>query len=105
MQRRKVTFAIYASGKEDGVLCSHLSLHNQLYNAGLEERIDAWRKFRKSISYYDQQNMLPALKREMPELIPLGAHALQETLRRLDRAFASFYRRCAAGQTPGQFNI
>lgn len=101
MQRRKVTFAVYASGKEDSVLCSHLSLHQQLYNAGLEERIDAWRKFRKSISYYDQQNMLPALKREMPELIPLGAHALQETLRRLDRAFASFYRRCASGQTPG----
>ena len=101
MQRRKVTFQVYADKSDDKTLCSHLALHQQLYNAALEERIDAWRKFRISISYNHQQNMLPALKREMPELVPLGSQALQETLRRLDRAFASFYRRCAAGQAPG----
>ncbi len=31
----------------------------------------------------------------------LGGHALQQTLRRLDRAFQSFFRRVKAGQTPG----
>ncbi|WP_231480457.1 hypothetical protein [Thiomonas sp. FB-Cd] len=34
-------------------------LHCELYNAALEERIDALRKARKSISDYDQQNVLP----------------------------------------------
>lgn len=78
-----------------------LDLHRQLYNAALEERIDAWRKHHKNISYNEQQNVLPALKKDLPELTPLGSQALQETLRRLDRAFSAFYRRCAAGQTPG----
>jgi putative transposase len=54
-----------------------------------------------SISYYDQQNALPAIKIDRPELIELGSHALQETLRRLDRAFAAFFRRVKAGQQPG----
>ncbi|MFC0709456.1 RNA-guided endonuclease InsQ/TnpB family protein [Azorhizophilus paspali] len=31
----------------------------------------------------------------------LGSHALQETLRRLDRAFQAFFRRVQVGQTPG----
>ncbi len=31
----------------------------------------------------------------------LGSHALQQTLRRLDLAFAAFFRRVKAGQTPG----
>lgn len=101
MLRRKVTLRLYPSAAQEAVLGSWLELHRLLYNAALEERIDAWRKFHLSISYNQQQNALPALKKDMPELVPLGSHALQETLRRLDRAFSSFYRRCAAGQTPG----
>lgn len=31
----------------------------------------------------------------------MGSHALQETLRRVDRAFQGFFRRCKAGRTPG----
>ncbi len=70
-------------------------------NAALEERIDAWRKAGKSISYYDQQNALPDIKAARPEFVELGSHALQQTLRRLDLAFQSFFRRVKAGQTPG----
>ena len=76
-------------------------LHCELYNAALEERIDAWRKAGKSISYFDQQNALPEIKAARPEFIELGSHALQQTLRRLDLAFQSFFRRVKAGQTPG----
>ena len=36
-----------------------------------------------------------------PEFVDLGSHALQQTLRRLDLAFAAFFRRVKAGQTPG----
>ena len=72
-----------------------------MYNAALEERIDAWRKARKSISCYDQQNVLPQIKAARPEFVELGSHALQQTLRRLDLAFAAFFRRVKAGQTSG----
>ncbi len=76
-------------------------LHCELTNAALEERIDAWRKAGKSISDDDQQNALPEIKADRPEFIALGSHALQQTLRRLDLAFQSFFRRVKAGQTPG----
>jgi len=96
-----MTFRLYPSPQEEAILLGWLELHRQIYNAALEERMDAWRKKRIHISYFNQQNALPALKKDLPELHVLGSHALQETLRRLDRAFQAFYRRCAKGQTPG----
>ena len=101
MQRRKVTFKLYPNTTQSARLEAWTRLHCELYNAALEERIDAWRKARKSISYYDQQNVLPQIKADRPEFAELGSHALQQTLRRLDLAFQSFFRRVKAGQTPG----
>ncbi len=101
MEHRKVTFKLYPNAREAERLTSWVRLHCELYNAALEERIDAYRKVGKSISYYDQQNVLPAVKADRPEFIELGSHALQETLRKLDRAFQAFFRRVKAGQTPG----
>ncbi|WP_372997288.1 RNA-guided endonuclease InsQ/TnpB family protein [Marinobacter sp.] len=101
MERRKVTFKLYPNARQRQMLNEWLRLHAELYNAALQERIDAYRKAGKSISYYDQQNTLPAIKQDRPELVPLGSHALQETLRRLDRAFQAFFRRVKAGKTPG----
>lgn len=99
--RRKISLRCYVSKNEAAVLSSHLELHRLLTNAALQERIDAYQKAGKSISYFDQQNILPQLKKDMPELVPLGSHALQETLRRVDRAYQAFFRRVKAGQTPG----
>ena len=101
MERRKVTFKLYPTAHQRETLEQWLRLHTELYNAALQERIEAYRKAGKSISYYDQQNALPGIKQDRPEFTPLGSHALQETLRRLDRAFQSFFRRVKAGQSPG----
>jgi len=101
MERRKVTFKIYPNAHQRQTLEDWLRLHAELYNAALQERIGAYRKAGISISYYDQQNALPAIKQNRPELVPLGSHALQETLRRLDRAFQSFFRRIKTGDKPG----
>ncbi|WP_031406209.1 RNA-guided endonuclease TnpB family protein [Thiomonas sp. FB-Cd] len=101
MQRRKVTLKLYPIAAQAARLEDWTRLHCELYNAALEERIDAWRKEGKSISSFDQQNVLPQIKADRPEFIALGSHALQQTLRRLDLAFAAFFRRVKAGQTPG----
>ncbi|MBA1305886.1 RNA-guided endonuclease InsQ/TnpB family protein [Stutzerimonas stutzeri] len=101
MQRRKVTFKLYPSSSQLQRLDGWVRLHAELYNAALQERIEAYRKAGISISYYDQQNTLPLIKQFRPELVELGSHALQETLRRLDRAFQAFFRRVKAGQSPG----
>lgn len=101
MQRRKVTFKLYPNTSQRKRLDDWVRLHAELYNAALQERIDAYSKAGVSISYYDQQNALPIIKSFRPELVELGSHALQETLRRLDRSFQAFFRRVKAGQAPG----
>ena len=101
MERRKVTFKLYPNAVEAERLTGWIRLHCELYNAALEERIDAWRKHGRSISYYDQQNVLPEIKAARAEFVELGSHALQQTLRKLDLAFQAFFRRVKAGQTPG----
>ena len=101
MEGRKVTFKLYPKVAETERLTAWVRLHCERYNAALQERIEAYRKVGKSISYYDQQNVLPEIKAARPEFVELGSHALQQTLRRLDLAFQAFFRRVKAGQTPG----
>jgi putative transposase len=73
----------------------------ELYNAALEERREAWRMRHVSITYYDQQNQLPALKELRPEYRDIHTHVLQDVVRRLDKAFKAFFRRVQAGERPG----
>jgi len=99
--RRKVTLKLYPGACAAERLTEWVRLHCELYNAALQERIEAYCKAGKSISLYDQQNALPEIKAVRPEFVELGSHALQQTLRRLDLAFQAFFRRVKAGKTPG----
>lgn len=98
---RSVTYRLSPSASQRRELERLHRLHRQLYNAALEERIDAWRKGRVSIGYIDQCKSLTQIRRENPEDLAVNAQSAQVTLKRLDRAFAAFFRRCQAGQTPG----
>ena len=69
----------------------------ELYNAGLEERREAYRKAKVSITSAGQQAQLPAIKALRPEYAELDAQLLQDVLQRLDRAFAGFFRRVNLG--------
>lgn len=72
----------------------------ETYNAGLEERRDAWKLQRKDISVYEQFRELTELRKD-PQFARIAIDIQREPLRRLDRAFKSFFRRCKAGQKPG----
>lgn len=69
----------------------------ELYNAGLQERRDAWRIAHKSISFKHQCAQLPPIKSERPDASVIHAQVLQNVLRRLNRNFAGFFRRAKAG--------
>ena len=100
---RRDEFKVYPSATQRRLLEDWTALHARLFNACLEQRISAYRSQanRQSVGYYQQQNELPALKAAFPEFVPLGSHALQETVRRVERAFRAFFRRVKAGETPG----
>jgi putative transposase len=72
----------------------------ETYNAALQERRDAWKLCDKAISYYDQAAELTELRKD-PRFSVIAVDIQREPLRRLDRAFKSFFRRLKAGQKPG----
>jgi putative transposase len=78
-----------------------LSICCELYNAALQERRDAWKVARKSVSRYDQQNQLPEIREERADVASVYAQVLQAALCRVDRTFQSFFRRVKAGEKAG----
>lgn len=74
-----------------------LRLTRTLYNAGLEQRREAYRKAGKTLSAYDQQKELTALKEACPEYNSVYSHVLQDVFDRLDRAYKSFFSRVKQG--------
>ena len=73
----------------------------ELYNAGLQERREAWQKCGVSITAASQSAQLPEIKDVRPEYHDVHSQVLQDVLTRLDRAFKAFFRRVKAGETPG----
>ena len=74
---------------------------NTLYNAALQERRDAWRMAGISVSLYEQNVELTAIRADDPNWAMLDVQLGRGVLRRLDRAFNAFFRRVKAGQAPG----
>jgi putative transposase len=72
----------------------------ETYNAGLQERKEAWKLQRKSISYNDQCAELTELRQD-PRFAAIAVDIQREPLRRLDRAFKAFFRRVKSGEKPG----
>ncbi|MFE9856615.1 RNA-guided endonuclease InsQ/TnpB family protein [Streptomyces sp. NPDC005780] len=77
--------------------------HCSLYNGALQERRDAFRHpSRTSIKYGMQSGQLKDIRAFDPERQGRWSFSSQQaTLRRLDKAFAAFFRRVKAGDKPG----
>jgi transposase len=74
--RRAYKFRLRPTARQHVALGQCLASHRELYNAALQERRDAWQLRRASVFYGDQSAQL-------------------------NRAFAAFFRRVKAGETPG----
>lgn len=89
---RRITFRLYPSKSQAVKLNYWRRLHKDLYNACLAHRQVEYRRNGHSISYYHQQNLLPAFKQEWGEYVELGSHALQATVKRVDFAYQRFFK-------------
>ena len=98
---RSFRYRLRPSAAQAAVLFGWLRLTRELYNAALQERRDAWAKQRKSITAFDQMKQLPSVRAERPEFDSIPIVVQRGALRRLDRAFAGFFRRCKGGEKPG----
>jgi putative transposase len=94
-------FRIFPSKKQIRILNQHLEECRWLYNYCLEERREAWKRNKKSLSCFDQQNKLIELKRNKTSLNNVYSQVLQDVVKRVDLAFKGFYRRVKNGERPG----
>lgn len=86
-------FRIYPNKTQTAKLCETLDLCRELYNAALQERRDAWRLERKSISFFEQKKQLPEIKTIRKDLSNVYSQILCDVLNRLDKTFNSFFTR------------
>jgi putative transposase len=78
-----------------------LESQRQLYNAALEERIGAYQKVGKSLTYFDQAKSLTEWRNDDPEAAQTPVNIQRATLKRLHDAYRGFFRRVREGGKPG----
>jgi putative transposase len=112
--RRAYKFRLRPTAKQHVALGQCLDAHRTLYNAGLQERRDAYDVVvRRSPHYFStlrpkgpvNYGRQSAQLREIRELVAdqdtWSFSSQQATLRQLNWAFESFFRRVTSGETPG----
>jgi putative transposase len=100
---RAYKFLMRPTVGQQQALSEMLRDHCSLYNGALQERRDAYRHVSKtSVRYGQQSAQLKEIRAFDPERQGRWSFSSQQaTLRRLDRAFAAFFRRVKSGETPG----
>jgi len=98
--RKAFFYRLYPSKLQAESLSHLLDIARAFYNAGLQERRDAWKRG-ISLNYYDQANQLKEIRDINPDYALLNYSATQDVLRRLDKTFKSFFRRVKNGEKAG----
>ncbi|WP_328513704.1 transposase [Streptomyces mirabilis] len=100
---RAYKFLMRPTVGQAAALAAMLADHCSLYNGALQERRDAYRHVSKtSVTYGQQSAQLKEIRGFDPERQGRWSFSSQQaTLRRLNKAFAAFFRRVKSGETPG----
>src|SRR4029077_16326023 len=72
-----------------------------LYNTALEQRIIAYQRRHVSVSRFEQEAELKAIRAEFPEYEAIHSHILQDVLARLDKTSQAFFRPVQRGEKAG----
>jgi len=98
---RSFKYSLNPTKAQETTLLRWLALTRELYNAALQERREAWKKQRISVGIKVQSTSLPEVRAVRSEFKGVPIVVLRATLRRLDKAFQSFFRRIKNGEKSG----
>ncbi|MDE0211703.1 MAG: transposase [Boseongicola sp.] len=98
---RSYRYRLYPNRAQEAALTDTLGSLCDLCNAGLQQRIEAWRRQGVGLGHVQQAGELKAVRAAVPDLAGYSFSAERQVLRRLDKAFAAFFRRVKRGETPG----
>ena len=101
LTRKAFKYRLYPTPKQEQTLLFVLRRCRHLYNSALEQRKAYYQMRRKSLGYSQQAAELAEIKAAFPAYQDIHSPVLQEVLRRLDNAFAAFFRRIKNGEKPG----
>lgn len=90
---RSFKYRLYPNRQQQEQLTAMLGAFCDLYNAGLQQRIEAYRRQGLALGYVQQANELKATRVADERLAGFSYSAEQQILRRLDKAFRAFFRR------------
>jgi putative transposase len=94
-------YRLYPTKKQIEFFELQLNAHRFLYNSALEHKILCYKKYNKYITCYDQTLSLKEIRNYDEQFINCNYSSLQQTLRRLDKAYKAFFSRIKKGETPG----
>jgi len=97
--RKTYTYRLYPTTAQEASLDTQLGEACRLYNAGLQERRDAY-QHGVSLTYYDQANQLKAIRADGDCGLANFA-ACQDVLRRVDKTFKAFFGWVKNGKRAG----
>lgn len=99
--KRTYKYRIYANKDTLDKAIYWIDMCRYLYNCSLEQRIMAYKSNKRYITYKDQQNELPELKKYIKEFKVIGSQTLQDVLRRVDKGYKSFFKKKKQGDKAG----
>uniref|UniRef100_UPI0013D3FF19 helix-turn-helix domain-containing protein n=1 Tax=Candidatus Frankia alpina TaxID=2699483 RepID=UPI0013D3FF19 len=100
--RRAYTFLLRPTVRQAVAFGAMLDDHRVLYNAALQERRGAYRHPSQTrIRYSDQSAQVKDIRAGDPDQARWSFSSQQATLRRLEKAFAAFFRHVKAAGIPG----
>ncbi len=100
--QRTYQYRLYPTPQQQETLNTILRQSCLLYNEALEHRRQVYKHTGQSVSYPAQWSRFKEERKERVEDFGLlNATSVQQLLRRLDKSFASFFRRLKAGDKPG----
>jgi putative transposase len=99
--RRAYVFRLRPTARQHTALAACVEAHRELYNAALQERREAWAHSKTRVYYGDQSAQLTEIRLVRPDQAVWSFSSQQTTLRRLNKAFAGFFRRVKAAEKAG----
>ena len=91
--RKTFKYRLYPNRKQRERLLATLEVCRHLYNDALQERREAWKVCRTSITFAMQSAQLPACKQADAGMQNVYSQVLQDVLHRVDKTYQAFFRR------------
>lgn len=97
---KAIAYRIYPTTKQKGKLEWTFRRCCELYNAALQERIGAYKKFGTTLSNFTQQKSLKDIKLQdcRPEYKDIDSQVLKSVIVKLDEAYKGFFARVKKGE-------